>query len=118
MEGNHSAEPKGIPRESQTGAVGIIDGNLSDLKAALSDLEAEIGSDEISGAPVTEVSLAGLRRKAERNAACLKGAARGLRSARRRIAEVRAAATGLGAYDAQGQRLDAITAAARINRRF
>lgn len=96
----------------------LKDGRLSELKSALSDLEADIGLEQVSGAPVTEVALTGLRRKAERNAACLKGAARGLRSARRRITEVRAAETGHGAYDAQGQRLDAAVTAARINRRF
>lgn len=96
----------------------LRDGNLADLAAALSDLEAALGGAPVAGVPVGERTLAGLRRKAERNAACLKGAARGLRSARRRIAEVRAAATGLGAYDARGQRLDAATVAARVNRRF
>jgi hypothetical protein len=96
----------------------VRDGNLAELRPALSDLEAELGSARVLGVPVSEGTLAGLRRKAERNAACLKGAARGLRSARRRIAEVRAAATGHGAYDAQGQRLDAASATARVNRRF
>jgi hypothetical protein len=96
----------------------LRDGNLAELRSALAHLEADLGSAHVPGAPVSEMALAGLRRKAERNAACLKGSARGLRSARRRIAEVRAAATGLGAYDAQGQRLDEATTTARINRRF
>jgi hypothetical protein len=96
----------------------LREGNLDDLKGALSDLESDLAVTPVTGSPATESALAGLRRKAERNAACLKGAARGLRSARRRIAEVRAAATGLGAYDAQGQRLETAAAIARINRRF
>lgn len=94
----------------------VRDGNLGDLRAALSDLEADIGGVAVPGSPVTEGVLAGLRRKAERNAACLKGAARGLRAARRRIAEVRAAATGLGAYDAHGQRLETAAGARIIQR--
>lgn len=96
----------------------VRDGRLSDLRAALADLEADLGAGQESGAPVAEAALARLRRKADRNAACLKGAARGLRAARRRIAEVRAAATGHGAYDATGQRLDQPDAGAMINRRF
>lgn len=96
----------------------LRDGRLDDLKDALADLETRLGAPSMAGPPVTGPALDRLRRKAERNAACLNGAARGLRSARRRITEVRAAATGLGAYDAQGQRLDAAAATARINRRF
>jgi hypothetical protein len=96
----------------------VRDGNLGDLKAALSRLEADLDPVVVPGVPVSEQVLAGLRRKAERNAACLKGAARGLRSAHRRIAEVRAAATGLGAYDAKGQRLEPAAAATRIIQRL
>jgi hypothetical protein len=96
----------------------VRDGQLSDLPAALAEMEAELGAAHGPGIPVTEAALVRLRRKADRNAACLKGAARGLRAARRRIAEVRAAATGLAAYDANGQRLDTADPGARINRRF
>lgn len=101
----------------------LREGNLAGLKDALTDLESQLADSRSaeaagSGAPVTVDALAGLRRKAERNAACLKGTARGLRAARRRIAEVRAAATGLAAYDAQGQRLDATAPGAGVNRRF
>jgi hypothetical protein len=93
-------------------------GDLGDLGAALSELEAEQGRPTMPGTLASEAILAGLRRKAERNAACLKGAARGLRSAHRRIAEVRAAATGLGAYDAKGQRLQSSAPGARIIQRL
>lgn len=96
----------------------LRDGRLDDLKDALTELETRLRAPPVAGPPVTGPVLDRLRRKAERNAACLKGAAQGLRSARRRIVEVRAAATGLGAYDAQGQRVDAAATAARINRRF
>jgi hypothetical protein len=96
----------------------LRDGHLTELKPALTDLEAAMVPPPAAGTAATGERLARLRQKAERNAVCLKAAARGLRSARRRIAEVRAAATGLSAYDAQGQRLDAAAAAARISRRF
>jgi hypothetical protein len=96
----------------------LRDGNLTGLQPALTDIEAVMVQAKGAGTVATGDTLAGLRRKAERNAACLKAAARGLRSARRRIAEVRAAATGHAAYDAQGQRLDSAAAAARVNRRF
>ena len=96
----------------------LRDGNLTDLQPALAELEAAMVAPPAATAAATGERLAGLRQKAERNAACLKAAARGLRSARRRIAEVRAAASGLAAYDAQGQRLEAAAATARVNRRF
>lgn len=96
----------------------LRDGNLTELETVLSELEAGMAPPRPGVASATGDRLAGLRQKAERNAACLKAAARGLRAARRRIAEVRAAATGLAAYDARGQRPEATAAAARINRRF
>ena len=96
----------------------VRDGKLDDLKAALAGLEADLDPSAVPGVPVSEKVLAGLRRKAERNAACLKGAARGLRSAHRRIAEVRAAATGLGAYDAKGKRLEPAATTTRIIQRL
>jgi len=63
----------------------------------------------------TETALAGLsglddperaeklRRLAERNARSLKAATKGIRAARRRLAEVLAAQAGLQTYDWQGQ---------------
>lgn len=93
-------------------------GELSSLTDALSALEDQLGAPQPDGPLVGEARLAALRRKADRNAACLKGAARGLRAARRRVAEVRSAATGIGAYDVHGQRLDPTLAGGRINRRF
>jgi hypothetical protein len=48
--------------------------------------------------------LAQIRAKAERNAACLMAAGRGVRAAQRRIAEIRDAAQGFSTYDGRGQR--------------
>jgi len=45
-----------------------------------------------------------LQRKAERNAACLLAAQRGLKSARRRIEDIRSARSGLVTYDNAGRR--------------
>lgn len=44
-----------------------------------------------------------LRDLARRNAACLDAAARGIRAARRRVAEIRDAQTGTRTYDGNGQ---------------
>lgn len=46
-------------------------------------------------------------RKAERNAACLLAAGRGIRSAVRRLEDVRQAAKGLVTYDGHGKRSEA-----------
>lgn len=45
-----------------------------------------------------------VRHRAERNAACLLAAQRGIRAARRRLAEIRGAAAGLVTYDRAGKR--------------
>lgn len=49
-------------------------------------------------------ALQALQRKAHENAALLRAAQRGLRSAARRIAEIRGVATGLSTYTAGGAR--------------
>lgn len=94
-------------------------GDLAALPDAAATMESDLAALAVPGkAPPPETELAELRRKLERNAACLLGAARGIRAARRRIAEVRAAATGLGAYDASGQRVSGAVEAPRLARRF
>ena len=50
--------------------------------------------------------LQAIQRKAERNAAGLMAAARGVRSALRRLAEVQGAGTGFVTYDGSGKRAD------------
>ncbi|HEX9858186.1 MAG TPA: hypothetical protein VGA75_07500 [Paracoccaceae bacterium] len=59
-----------------------------------------------------------LRRKAARNAACLQAAARGVRAAQRRIAEIQAARLGLATYDGRGKRQDLPQGAGQLTRRF
>lgn len=58
-----------------------------------------------------------IRRKAERNAACLLAAQKGLKSAVRRLQDVRRAAAGLSTYDGKGKRSEAL-ASGGVERRF
>ena len=53
---------------------------------------------------LTEGGVQMIRRKAERNAAVLQAAQKGIRSARRRLAEIRETAAGLVTYDRAGRR--------------
>ena len=54
---------------------------------------------------MTQTSLlAAIKAKAERNAACLMAAGRGVRAAQRRVAEIRDAAAGFSTYDTRGKR--------------
>lgn len=93
-------------------------GDLAGLAEAAAELESRIASVEQGAAGVSPAELERIRLKSARNAACLEAAARGIRAARRRVAEVRAAASGAGAYDAQGQRVDGSADALRLARRF
>ncbi len=61
--------------------------------------------------------LARLQHKTARNAACFSAMGRGIRSAIRRLEEVRRAVNGLGAYDSKGQRLNHV-APEGYSRRF
>ena len=75
-------------------------GKLEGLAAATQALEAELARLD----PADAVGLDLLRHKAQRNAACLDAAARGVRAARRRLAEIRTIESGLGTYDDKGRR--------------
>jgi hypothetical protein len=62
-----------------------------------------------------------LRRKAERNGVCLMAAARGLRAAQRRIAEINAAGQSgapLVTYDMRGRRKDTVAEPDLLTQRF
>lgn len=75
-------------------------GKLDGLAAATQALEAELARLD----PVDAAGLDLLRHKAQRNAACLDAAARGIRAARRRLSEIRMIENGLGTYDDKGRR--------------
>ncbi len=54
--------------------------------------------------PRDAAAMQGLRHRLQRNDACLEASARGLRAARRRMAEIAAARAGLQTYTQGGQR--------------
>ena len=58
--------------------------------------------------PLTAGHLATIHHKAERNGACLIAAQRGVKAARRRLAEIRSTASGLVTYDRKGRRAEVI----------
>lgn len=103
-----------------------------DLERLLDDMRAAILAGDLAAlAPLGEAAeqmlrdpphptgqeAARLRAKAEQNMACLEAAGRGVRAAQRRIAEVRAAASGrLATYDAQGHKAESPAAATLVQR--
>lgn len=68
------------------------------LETALADFDLKGGMGELTR----------LQRKTDRNALCFSAMARGIRSAIRRLEEVRRAVSGLAAYDDKGQRLNLV----------
>ncbi|MBN2629220.1 MAG: hypothetical protein JXR75_01620 [Rhodobacteraceae bacterium] len=70
-------------------------GRLADLVPALEDAESQLGSCDLQQAMA-------LKAQADRTASCLQGAMSGLKSARRRVAEIDDAARGLTTYDRNG----------------
>lgn len=89
-------------------------GKLDGLASAAQLLETELA--QIDTADVQCLDM--LRRKALRNAACLEAAARGIRAARRRLAEIRAIDTGIGTYDDKGKRDEPPGRSTRLAQRF
>jgi len=77
-------------------------------------IEAVLEAGGLSAAPEM---LERLQRKADRNAAHLAAARRGIRSARRRVEELRRALSGLSTYDGKG-RLSGLTAGGPVAGRF
>lgn len=78
----------------------------SDL-TALPGLAAQLEQELQHGAQsYGEADLRAIRLKADRNAVVLLAAQRGIRAARRRVAEIRAAASGLVTYDRSGKRAE------------
>ncbi|MDP4032547.1 MAG: hypothetical protein Q8P60_06835 [Pseudorhodobacter sp.] len=59
-----------------------------------------------------------LASKAARNATCLQAAARGLRAALRRLAEIRSACDGLQTYDGLGKRAEVRHSVGRLAQRL
>lgn len=78
----------------------LCEGRIADLEGRTEALVAAMEMMREDDAPALEM----IRGKADRNAVCLEGAMRGLRAARRRIAEIRAIEAGSATYDPQGRR--------------
>ena len=73
------------------------------LPALSASLEQELDG---PSAKITEIGLQTIRQKAARNAAILLAAQKGIRSAQRRLDELRQAALGLVTYDRSGRRAE------------
>ena len=83
----------------------VYDAMLRSDYAALPALAARLEA-ALPGPPLTEAELHLIRRKADRNGAVLLAAQRGIKAARRRLADVRAAASTLVTYDRSGRRAE------------
>ena len=81
----------------------LIEGAYAALPGMAEQLEHELQTASLT---LTEAQLQVIRRKAERNGACLLSAQRGVRAARRRLAEIKSTATGLVTYDRAGRRAE------------
>jgi hypothetical protein len=92
----------------------IRTGRLDGLAEATSAVEAGLARLE----PVDEAGLDLLRQRASRNAACLDSAARGVRAARRRLAEIRAMDSGLATYGDKGRRDELPLPPVHLTQRF
>lgn len=85
--------------------------------AALAQLTARMAQAEATLHLAPREELLRIRRLAERNARTLIAARRGIKAARRRIAEVMSAARGLVTYDRKGHRVEE-SDARQLARRF
>ena len=81
----------------------LLRSDYAALPAMTGLLEQELRTPTV---PLTESHLATIHRKAERNGACLLAAQRGVKAARRRLAEIRSTASGLVTYDRKGRRAE------------
>lgn len=79
----------------------ILTGDLARLSELTRALEQTLTR---PGALAGSNALTALQAKVDRNATLLRAAQRGLRSAQRRLAEIRGVSRGLSTYDADGHR--------------
>ena len=76
--------------------------------AALPDMTAALEHELFAPGKWSGAQLAVISGKAARNGACLLAAQRGVKAARRRLAEIRTAAAGLTTYDRKGRRAEVV----------
>jgi len=81
----------------------LLRADFASLPMMAEELERELATPSVK---LSESQLAIIRRRAERNGACLIAAQRGVKAARRRLAEIRSTATGLVTYDRSGRRAE------------
>ena len=81
----------------------LLQSDYAALPAMTAQLEQELRH---PSSTLTEAQLKVVRRKAERNGACLMSARQGVKAARRRLAEIRSTAAGLVTYDRSGRRAE------------
>jgi hypothetical protein len=92
----------------------LLTSDYAALPGMAEQLEQELQS---PSSALTETQLKIIRHKAERNGACLMAAQRGVKAARRRLAEIRSTATGLVTYDRSGRRAE-VTESRNLAQRF
>jgi hypothetical protein len=83
----------------------VYDAMLRSDYGALPALGARLEA-VLQGPPLSEADLQLIRHKADRNGAVLLAAQRGIKAARRRLADVRAATGSLVTYDRSGRRAE------------
>lgn len=81
----------------------LLAADLAALPDLTRSLEAEL---QRAMAGMNGDDLRAIRQKADRNAVVLLAAQRGIRAARRRVEEIRSAASGLVTYDRSGRRAE------------
>lgn len=84
----------------------LLQGDFAALSALTTALSAEMAA--LEAAPPRREVLDAVARRASRNALCLLAAQRGIRSAQRRLGDIRAAGTSLVTYDQKGRRAEMV----------
>ena len=97
----------------------LVSGHLGEIAGLAAAIESSLAS--LAGLKDAEALLR-IKSKAARNEVCLAASARGVRAARRRLADVLGdvlgARQGLQTYDGQGRRALVATGDGRMTRRF
>jgi len=100
----------GDPDAAATALAALLEEERTALQAGALDQLAELGArkaalvDRLAAGAMPPSDATGLAAAAERNQKLLAAAAEGVRTAHRRVCELRTLAAGGGTYDASGQR--------------
>jgi hypothetical protein len=111
-----------MPQTKAERLISALDAAFESLRSGRNDglgrLSDALEAEAATPGDVDATELEVIRRKAQRNAACLEAAARGVRSAQRRLAELRGIEGGGATYDARGRREDGPTPSRRLTQRL